>query len=305
MRYEFINRTLQCRRSDARSRRPVGKEPAAKACKGSTHLLDSSSGSIVSSRGASHTPERVPRTRSSYACRAPLAAGVAQPSPADSMHRPWPRRVSDEDRRGCVGSAMRARAAFGDDAARASERERGRDSFVRPCRQLCRSGARGIAGPVGRVAESLRLLIAERDVGLLVVGWPLEVSGVQGQRCRETLAFVEDLRRIGNLTLPVTLVDERFTTQSSRGPRRVGGAKERARVGSTVPRLRRHAPGSRRLAAVDPKGRGPDERRPHPRRASRGRETRRRRRRVDRQEEAELLRGRSRIGPPLALRVIL
>lgn len=79
----------------------------------------------------------------------------------------------------------------------------------------------------GVVADALRPLLADHGVGLLVVGWPLELSGAEGKRCREIRAFVADLAEYGRLALPTTLVDERFTTRSARVALAEAGASEK------------------------------------------------------------------------------
>ena len=77
------------------------------------------------------------------------------------------------------------------------------------------------------VGAALRPLVAEHGVGLLVVGWPLEVSGREGRRCREVAGFVADLATFGALALPATLVDERFSTRAARAALEEAGAPPR------------------------------------------------------------------------------
>ena len=53
-------------------------------------------------------------------------------------------------------------------------------------------------------------LILEYDVGLIVLGLPLNMDDTQGERARKTLEFQDSLhRRTG---LPVVMSDERLTT---------------------------------------------------------------------------------------------
>ena len=53
-------------------------------------------------------------------------------------------------------------------------------------------------------------LILEYDVGLIVLGLPLNMDDTQGERARRTLEFQDSLhRRTG---LPVVMSDERLTT---------------------------------------------------------------------------------------------
>ena len=52
--------------------------------------------------------------------------------------------------------------------------------------------------------------IEDEGAEIVVVGLPLTLRGEQGEQARETLAFVERLRR--RLPIPVETYDERFTT---------------------------------------------------------------------------------------------
>jgi putative holliday junction resolvase len=56
------------------------------------------------------------------------------------------------------------------------------------------------------LAETVRRL----EVGKVVVGLPLSLSGADSQQTRETRAFAERLQH--QLQIPVELYDERFTT---------------------------------------------------------------------------------------------
>lgn len=62
----------------------------------------------------------------------------------------------------------------------------------------------------GRDREQLRELIAERQVGGLIVGLPIEMSGREGSRCQSVRAFVRNIDPI--LNLPVAFWDERLST---------------------------------------------------------------------------------------------
>ena len=75
-----------------------------------------------------------------------------------------------------------------------------------------------LARPLGVVeraggADGMRRLvqrIEDEHAELVVVGLPLTLRGGEGEQARETLAFVDRLRR--RLTVPVETYDERFTT---------------------------------------------------------------------------------------------
>jgi putative Holliday junction resolvase len=59
-------------------------------------------------------------------------------------------------------------------------------------------------------AEFFRALVAEEQIGAIVVGLPVHLDGTEGQKAAEARAFG---RRLGEATgLPVTYYDERFTT---------------------------------------------------------------------------------------------
>jgi putative Holliday junction resolvase len=57
---------------------------------------------------------------------------------------------------------------------------------------------------------ALTRIMREREVGALVVGWPLNMDRSEGPRCQAVGAFVERLER--ELGLPLLLWDERLTT---------------------------------------------------------------------------------------------
>jgi putative Holliday junction resolvase len=57
----------------------------------------------------------------------------------------------------------------------------------------------------------LRRLVSELGAGRVVVGLPVSLSGADSAQTDETRAFAETLRR--ELTVPVELYDERFTTR--------------------------------------------------------------------------------------------
>ena len=61
-----------------------------------------------------------------------------------------------------------------------------------------------------RTYARIEELVEEYDVGLIVLGLPLNMDDSQGERARKTLEFRESLhRRTG---LPVVMSDERLTT---------------------------------------------------------------------------------------------
>ena len=62
-----------------------------------------------------------------------------------------------------------------------------------------------------RGLKRLRALVNELGVDRVVVGLPLSLSGADSEQTVETRAFAEALGR--ELTIPVELYDERFTTR--------------------------------------------------------------------------------------------
>ena len=64
-------------------------------------------------------------------------------------------------------------------------------------------------------AEFLPLLkraIADEDIGLIVVGYPLTLRGEQGKSTQAVNLFIERLQPLG---IPITRADERYTSQEA------------------------------------------------------------------------------------------
>ena len=59
-------------------------------------------------------------------------------------------------------------------------------------------------------AEALLALIAEREIGGLVLGLPRNMDGSEGPRAQSTRAFANNMA--GKTDLPITFWDERLTT---------------------------------------------------------------------------------------------
>jgi putative transcription antitermination factor YqgF len=73
-------------------------------------------------------------------------------------------------------------------------------------------------------------LVREHDVGRVIVGLPLSLSGEDSEQTREARAFAAKLaRRLGE-TVPVTLHDERFTTRMARRAESGARASEDSRA---------------------------------------------------------------------------
>src|SRR5260370_17623250 len=56
----------------------------------------------------------------------------------------------------------------------------------------------------------LRRLCREQEVSLIVMGWPLQLAGTEGEMAAEACRFAERIRV--ELGIPVELVDERLRT---------------------------------------------------------------------------------------------
>ena len=77
----------------------------------------------------------------------------------------------------------------------------------------------------------LRSLCREQEIGQIVVGWPLQLSGARGEMASEAARFAEAIRK--ELGLAVELVDERLTSweaeqalaETAPGRRRAGTQK--------------------------------------------------------------------------------
>ena len=59
-------------------------------------------------------------------------------------------------------------------------------------------------------AEKLRRLIAERKIGGLVIGLPVNMDGSEGRRCQSVRQFAANL--LGFVDLPIAFWDERLST---------------------------------------------------------------------------------------------
>ncbi|MDX1711116.1 MAG: Holliday junction resolvase RuvX [Rhodovibrionaceae bacterium] len=63
-------------------------------------------------------------------------------------------------------------------------------------------------------ADAIKRVCAERNVGALVVGLPVNMDGSEGPRCQSTRAFARNLREIGGIALPVVFWDERLSSSA-------------------------------------------------------------------------------------------
>ncbi len=93
---------------------------------------------------------------------------------------------------------------------------------TRPLATIRRSRQR----PVDLPREILRQ-VEEYEVGLLLIGLPLNMDGTRGEAARRVERLVEALQPL--LRIPVKLVDERLTSRAADERLRTGGASDRQR----------------------------------------------------------------------------
>lgn len=88
-------------------------------------------------------------------------------------------------------------------------------------------------------AAAIAALVAEREVGDVVVGWPLELSGKVGPRARRVQVFIDTLRAALPASATIHTWDERFSTV----------AVERVLIDADLSRRRRREVVDRQAAA--------------------------------------------------------
>jgi putative Holliday junction resolvase len=93
---------------------------------------------------------------------------------------------------------------------------------TRPLATIRRSRQR----PVDLPREILRY-VEEYEVGLLLVGLPLNMDGTRGEAARRVERFIDELQPL--LRIPIQLVDERLTSRAADERLRNGGASDRQR----------------------------------------------------------------------------
>lgn len=64
-------------------------------------------------------------------------------------------------------------------------------------------------------AAAVAALVAEREVTEVVVGWPLELDGREGQRVRRVAVFEQALREVLPESVAIHRWDERFSTAAA------------------------------------------------------------------------------------------
>ncbi len=67
-------------------------------------------------------------------------------------------------------------------------------------------------GKFAQDAATLAALCAERQVGGLVIGLPVNMDGSEGPRCQSVRQFAANLGDLAGVTLPIAFWDERLST---------------------------------------------------------------------------------------------
>lgn len=62
--------------------------------------------------------------------------------------------------------------------------------------------------------ERLKEVIAERKVGALVLGLPINMDGSEGPRCQSVRQFARNLSALAGIDLPIAFWDERLSTRA-------------------------------------------------------------------------------------------
>ena len=62
--------------------------------------------------------------------------------------------------------------------------------------------------------ERLKEIIAERKVGALVLGLPINMDGSEGPRCQSVRQFARNLGSLAGIALPLAFWDERLSTRA-------------------------------------------------------------------------------------------
>ncbi len=60
----------------------------------------------------------------------------------------------------------------------------------------------------------LKQVIAERRVGALVLGLPVNMDGSEGPRCQSVRQFARNLKALADIDLPLAFWDERLSTRA-------------------------------------------------------------------------------------------
>ena len=67
-----------------------------------------------------------------------------------------------------------------------------------------------VYGPRKKLIEQLNVIIAEKNVVGIIVGWPLNMQGEEGFQCNATQKFIDELKV--HWDVPIMKIDERLTS---------------------------------------------------------------------------------------------
>lgn len=79
---------------------------------------------------------------------------------------------------------------------------------------------RGLLMAAPDLAHQIVTLVKEEDVGLIIVGQPLNMQGKVTKQTETTMYFVSQLQKL--VAVPVELLDERLTTRRALGAKHSG-----------------------------------------------------------------------------------
>jgi putative Holliday junction resolvase len=97
-------------------------------------------------------------------------------------------------------------------------------ALARPLQALMR-------GPCEEDFAAIAAVVAEYDVGLVVVGLPLSLDGTEGPQARQIAGYADGLA--DHLLIEVVLWDERFTTAEAEGILRQSRSEKKRRRART------------------------------------------------------------------------
>lgn len=83
------------------------------------------------------------------------------------------------------------------------------NSMSHPLETIVRERKNKLRRTLSRIEE----IVVENDITHIIIGYPLMISGDQGNRCEETKIFKELLdKKLSNKKVKIIFVDERYTT---------------------------------------------------------------------------------------------
>ncbi len=77
--------------------------------------------------------------------------------------------------------------------------------------QMVASPLSTLTGPKPSIFQEILKLVKERDICAIVIGWPVHMSGEEGERCAATKVFIEKLSKY--VSIPIAFWDERLSSR--------------------------------------------------------------------------------------------